>query len=287
MVQKRNLHSDITKQLIKGPMNMTQLAVVLNCNRNSLQKELKRMCENNILRKEKNGNETIYGINSDYSDAEANMFEDILYLRVVDEILDSIIAKKYDAKKINYNKWGLKSKALDYLFKLEKIRPVFTITNDVDGYGIMNRIDRDEIVKETGRTSWFTFKTNPKAKKPFKFIIDLMDYCITKSIGATFVEVFYPHDTQNDLGVKARKEVQKLGFSIALKIKNHLFSSDDPKFERCYTMYLHHHSSLLINLQDWLTDPELSKRESRTLPDTELEELTDKLWKVHFEKKGV
>ena len=86
----------------------------------------------------------------------------------------------------------------------------------MDGYGIMNRIDRDEIVKETGRTSWFTFKTNPKAKKPFKFIIDLMDYCITKSIGATFVEVFYPHDTQNDLGVKARKEVQKLGLTAPM-----------------------------------------------------------------------
>ena len=96
MVQKKILESEIKKKILgKGPMNFSQLALALKCNRNSLQKELKRLCENDTIRKEKIGNETRYGVNSDYSLDESFVFVDLARMMETEKKLDSIIAKKY------------------------------------------------------------------------------------------------------------------------------------------------------------------------------------------------
>lgn len=275
MVQRRILESEIKGKILeKGPRNLSQLALALKCNRNSLQKELERLCENNTLRKEKIGNETRYEINSDYSTDESFLFLDLGRMHEVEKKLDSIIAKKYDAKYWDSETKRFGKDGLDWLYELGKIRPVFTITNEARGYGPINKSEEEEWERIGMKRPFFSFKTNPKAEKPLYKISGFMDWCVSKSVEASFLEIFHPNDVKTALGINGRKELQRLGIIVAERIRDFLISSDDPKFEKCYTMYLHNQSSLWIQLRDAISmAPKEYSKMNTGLTDLELHKL--------------
>ena len=113
-----------------------------------------------------------------------------------------------------------------------------------------------------------------------------MDWCVSKSVEASFLEIFHPNDVKTALGINARKELQRLGIIVAERIRDFLISSDDPKFEKCYTMYLHNQSSLWIQLQDAISmAPKEYSKMNTGLTDLELKKLGVNLITRKVDKK--
>ena len=268
MVQKKEWESLITKVLLEGSTNFQNLAMSLRCNRNTLRAELKRLEDNGIINKEQVGNETLYRL-VDYDDHTDFKVMDLSRLIKIENELEELIAGKFDPDK--RDEVGYRSD-MYYLYKLEQQRPIFKVI------GEPKTIENDK-----GETKLINdFKVNRKAQLSLARMIDLMDYCFSKSIEAIMEEVFAP--SKFDTSKQATEETKRLGLSIAYKIQQRLIALE-PEHDNFFYRYMYHRSSLLMNLRDWFQDTDLHPKKKRWLPDDQIEKMAHKLLKERYSEK--